>query len=96
MPIYAADPLVRRSAALQKTADASPPVARIAPQTIARLGLEAGERVSLGREEAGDAVCNLLLVADETLAENCVRVIAAHADTAGLGAFGGAIRVERI
>lgn len=93
VPIYFADPIVRRAPSLQKTRDAAAPVARIAPATLAALGLAAGDRV---RVAAGGAGVELVAVADEGLAPNCVRVAAAHAATAALGPMSGQLSVERV
>lgn len=93
VPIYFADPLVRRSPALQKARDAAPPAARIAPATLSALGLEAGNRVRLTQRGAS---VELHVVADEQVAPNCVRIAAAHRSTAALGAMSGELSVERI
>ena len=92
VPIHFADPIARRAPALQKTRDAAAPVARVAPATIAALGLAAGEQVSVSH---GGASVRLTLVADTRLAEGCVRVAAAHPSTAALGAMSGDLSVER-
>ncbi|THF62564.1 NADH-quinone oxidoreductase subunit NuoG [Pseudothauera rhizosphaerae] len=93
VPIHFADPLVRRAPALQRTRDAAAPVARASRATLAALGLAGGERVRLAQ---GAARAELTIVADDKLADGCVRVAAAHPDTATLGALSGAISVERI
>jgi NADH-quinone oxidoreductase subunit G len=94
VPIYHADPLVRRAPSLARTRDAAAAgVARIAPSPRASLGLEAGCRVRL---KQGGGVAELSLVADEGLAAGCVRIPAAHAATAALGAIAGQISVERV
>ncbi|MDR1646922.1 MAG: NADH-quinone oxidoreductase subunit NuoG [Zoogloeaceae bacterium] len=92
VPIYFTDALVRRSAPLQKTADAAAPTARLAPATLARLGFAAGETVRV-RQGAGET--SLTLVADAALPEDCVRVAAGHAATAALGAMFGVLTLER-
>jgi len=93
VPIYFADPVVRRAAPLQKTKDAAVPVARLSPATLAQLGVSAGERVRVGQ---GSEAVELLAAADETLAAGCVRIAAAHRTTAALGALGGRLSVERV
>src|SRR3989441_12663671 len=45
VPIYFADPLVRRSVALRKTPDAQPPRAWMNAKLMARLGISAGQAV---------------------------------------------------
>ncbi|MCL4799619.1 MAG: NADH-quinone oxidoreductase subunit NuoG [Burkholderiales bacterium] len=93
VPIYFADPVVRRAPSLQRTRDGAAPKARMNAATIARLGLEAGARVRV-RQGGGDAV--LELAADEGLADGVLRVAAAHPSTAALGAMFGPIAVERV
>ncbi|HLT25302.1 MAG TPA: NADH-quinone oxidoreductase subunit NuoG [Zeimonas sp.] len=97
VPIYAADPVVRRAPSLQQTNDALlAPRARMNAATIARLGLQAGEQVLLRQtrgERSGEAV--LELVADDTLADGVVRVPAALPETASLPESFGPIHVER-
>ncbi|HZV54371.1 MAG TPA: NADH-quinone oxidoreductase subunit NuoG [Rhodocyclaceae bacterium] len=92
VPIYFADPLVRRAASLQKTKDAAAPTARMNAATLAKLGVAAG---SLVKVSAGGTPSVLATALDAGLADNCVRVAAAHASTANLGAPCGAITVER-
>jgi NADH-quinone oxidoreductase subunit G len=92
VPIYFADPIVRRAPALQETADAAPPRARANGAVLARLGLNPGERVRV-RQDGGEAVLEVAL--DDALADGVLRVAAAHPATAGLGAMFGEISVER-
>lgn len=92
VPIYFADPVVRRAPALQKARDAAAPAARMAASTLAALGIRAGERVSLRQ---GEGRAELLAELDEGIADGCVRIAAAHVSTAGLGAMSGEITVER-
>jgi NADH-quinone oxidoreductase subunit G len=91
VPIYFADPLVRRAPSLQKTRDARPPRARVHPDTLGKLGIGAGRKVRV-RQGSGDAVVDL--IADACVPRDCVRLSAAHASTAGLGAMFGEISVE--
>ena len=92
VPIHFADPLVRRATALQKTRDAAPPLARIHPQTLKALGLEAGETVSL-RSAQGEV--KIACEADMLVAQGCVRLATAHASTAALGGLFSELVVER-
>jgi NADH-quinone oxidoreductase subunit G len=92
VPIYFADPLARRSPALQKTADAAAPTARMSAATLAQSGVADGAQV---RVKQGQGEALLLARADETVPAGCVRVAAAHASTAGLGDMFGSIAVER-
>ncbi|MEP7208919.1 MAG: NADH-quinone oxidoreductase subunit NuoG, partial [Casimicrobiaceae bacterium] len=91
VPIYAADPIVRRAPSLQKTADARPPMARMHPSTLARLGLapEADVRI---RQGAGETV--LVAMADPAVPEGAVRISAAHPTTAMLPGLHGIVTVE--
>ncbi|HNH63951.1 MAG TPA: NADH-quinone oxidoreductase subunit NuoG, partial [Thauera aminoaromatica] len=92
VPIHFADPIARRAPSLQKTRDAAAPTARIAPATLAALGLAAGDRVRVAQ---GTASVELVAQADDGLAAGCVRVAAAHPSTAALGAMSGDLSVER-
>jgi NADH-quinone oxidoreductase subunit G len=93
VPIYFADPLVRRSEPLQKTADAKPPRARMNAKVLAELGLAQGDRVRV-RQGAGEA--ELVVALDERVADGTVRIAAAHASTARLGPMAGEITVEKV
>ena len=92
VPIYFADPLVRRSPPLQKTRDARPPKAWMNGRLAARLGVTAKDQV-LVKQSAGQAKLDVGL--DERLPDDCVRVAAAHASTAALGPMFGSVTVER-
>lgn len=92
VPIYFADPLVRRATSLQQTKDAVVPAARMNPATLAELGVAVGAQVRV-RQDGGEAV--LMACADATVPAGCVRVAAAHATTAALGDMFGPINVER-
>ena len=92
VPIYFADPLVRRSPPLQKTRDARPPKAWMNGKLAARLGVTAKDQV-LVKQNAGQA--KLAVGLDERLPDDCVRVAAAHASTAALGPMFGSVTVER-
>jgi NADH-quinone oxidoreductase subunit G len=93
VPIYFADPLVRRAPSLQKTRDAQPPKAWMNAQLMQRLGIAAGQPV---RVTQGEGEARLVAALDERLPDDCVRVAAGHPSTAGLGAMGGALRIEKL
>jgi NADH-quinone oxidoreductase subunit G len=93
VPAYFADALVRRADALQRTRDAKAPAARLNAATLASLGLAAGDRVRL-RQGTGEA--ELSVVLDASVPDQCVRVAAAHAATAGLGAMFGELKLEKL
>ena len=92
VPIYFADAVVRRARSLQMTADAKPPKARMSPLLLKTLGIENGSSV---RVSQGAGSTTLVALADDKLAENVVRIAAAHPATAGLGLMFGAVSVEK-
>ncbi|MCC7327397.1 MAG: NADH-quinone oxidoreductase subunit G [Burkholderiales bacterium] len=92
VPIYFADPLVRRSAPLQLTADARPPVARMHRSLFDTLGLAKGGQVRV-KQGRGEAV--LSAVVDAAVPPGVVRIAAAHTSTCGLDGLSGAVELER-
>ncbi|MDQ2918094.1 MAG: NADH-quinone oxidoreductase subunit NuoG [Pseudomonadota bacterium] len=92
VPIYSADPLVRRAPSLQATADAKPPKARVNQTLLDQLGIEAGAQVKI-RQGRGEAV--LATQVDAAVPPGVVRVAAAHPSTCGLEGLSGPISVER-
>ena len=92
VPVNFSDAIVRRAPALQQTADAVAPAARMCEQTLAAAGLAPGDKVRV-RQGSGEAV--LVARADNNVPAGCVRVAAAHASTASLGEPFGPIFVER-
>ena len=93
VPIYAADPLVRRAASLQKTRDAKLPAARMSAATLSHLKLADGAAVSV-RQGGGEAMLTVAL--DAGVPEGCVRVAAAHPATRTLGPMFGYVAVEGV
>jgi NADH-quinone oxidoreductase subunit G len=93
VPVYFADPLVRRAPSLQKTADAAPPTARMPSATRAALGVQPSDKV---RVKGAGGVVELQVEADENLAPGCIRIAAAHASTVPLGPLHGELSVERL
>jgi NADH-quinone oxidoreductase subunit G len=97
VPLYFADPIVRRAPSLQATRDAQPPAVRMNAATLARLGLAAGDAVQvrqpLGSAGQGDAT--LVAALDVGVADGTVRIATGHPSTAGLGSMFGEIVVER-
>jgi NADH-quinone oxidoreductase subunit G len=89
VPIYFADPLVRRSPPLQETKDARPPKARMGSRLMERLGIAAGQPVRVNGVKLDSA-------RDDTVADGCVLVSAAHASTAGVGPLFGTVRLEKV
>jgi NADH-quinone oxidoreductase subunit G len=93
VPIYFADPLVRRAPSLQKTRDARAPRAWMNARLMAKLGLADGQPV---RVTQGGGEARLRAALDDKLPEDCVRIAAAHASTAGLGPMFGTVEIEKI
>jgi NADH-quinone oxidoreductase subunit G len=93
VPIYQTDPLVRRAASLQRTADARPPQVGLGTALWRQLGLQSGDRVCVMQDD-----CSAVLPArlDDTLAPTVVRLAAGHPDTAAMGAMFGPISVEKV
>ena len=92
VPIYAADAVVRRATALQKTSDAATPCVTMRSDELAKLGVKSGDQV---RVSQGQGSVNLAVTADDKLPTGVARVAAGHAATAALGAMFGTIVVER-
>jgi NADH-quinone oxidoreductase subunit G len=91
VPIYAADPLVRRAASLQKTRDAKAPTARMNAATLSKLSLAEGAAVRVCQGGGEAMLCAEL---DPGVPAGCVRVAAAHPATRTLGPMFGPIAVE--
>jgi len=92
VPQYEFDPIVRRSAPLQKTKYNIRPMARMHSEQLQELGLQDGDIV-VARQDKGEAILKVRL--DNHVAKGCVRVAAAHPLTAGLGDLMGDITVEK-
>jgi NADH-quinone oxidoreductase subunit G len=93
VPIYQADPIVRRAESLQSTFDALPPKVWMAPTTLENLNITAGTQVKV---KQGIEFVQLEAACDEKLPVNCVRVACAHPKTAALGDLFGEIWVEKL
>jgi len=89
VPIYFADPLVRRSPPLQKTRDARPPRAWMNSRLLAKTGVAAGQPVLV------NGSVRLMAALDDRLPDECVRISAAHPATAGAGAMFGELQLAR-
>ncbi|HEX9395282.1 MAG TPA: NADH-quinone oxidoreductase subunit NuoG [Burkholderiales bacterium] len=92
VPIYFADPLVRRSPPLQATRDAEAPKAWMNGRLLNRLQVSEKQFV---RVRQGNGEASLQVALDDKLPDECVRVAAGHASTAGLGAMFGAVTVQK-
>ncbi len=93
VPQYESDPIVRRSAPLQKTKYNIKPMARMNAEDMRVLDLREGDTV-LAKQDKGSAILTVRL--DNHVAKGCVRVTAAHEDTIGLGDLMGDISIEKI
>ena len=91
IPIYNADPIVRRAESLQQTRDARTPKARLNTQTRAALGLDEAAQVRVS-DAGGEAIVSLEL--DERVADGVVRLAAGVLATSGLAALGGPITIS--
>jgi NADH-quinone oxidoreductase subunit G len=92
VPIYFGDPIVRRAGSLQRTRDALPPRAWVAPALAEKLGVKQGERVKVRQ---GDGSATVEVGVDPRLPQGCVRLATAHRHTAGLGPMFGTVTLER-
>ena len=92
VPIYFADPLVRRAPSLQQTVDAKPPRARMSAITLQQIGVADGAAIRV-RQGRGEAV--LPATVDAAVPAGVVRIAAAHPSTCGLDGLSGPITVER-
>ena len=92
VPIYFADPLVRRAPSLQRTRDARPPRAWMNSRLLQKLGVAAGQPVIVRQ---GEGSARLAAALDDALPEDCVRVAAAHPSTVGLGGLFGSLELAK-
>jgi NADH-quinone oxidoreductase subunit G len=92
LPIYSADTLVRRSPALQATADGAAPCATLSTELWQSLGLAVGDQVQVSQGEG--SVC-LPAKLDPHLAPTVVRVPTGHPDTLALGPMFGPLQVAK-
>ncbi|NDU85810.1 MAG: NADH-quinone oxidoreductase subunit G [Ferrovum sp.] len=88
---YHADPLVRRSPALQATRLGTEICVTLHPSSAQSMGLVAGQKV---RVHQGESSAELVLQLDSSLALGCAAVPTGHPLTAGLGEAMGFIVVE--
>lgn len=93
VPIYQADPVVRRAESLQATHDAASPKAWMSTAIMEKWGFVAGEQVKV---KQGEGFIHLEAACDEKLPANCIRIACAHPKTAALGDLFGEIVVEKL
>jgi len=92
VPIYFADPLVRRAVSLQQTTDARPPKARMHRSLLDKLGVTEGAQVKI-KQGRGEAI--LAAAVDAAVPPGIVRIAAAHPSTCGLEGLSGPVTVEK-
>jgi len=93
VPIYEADPWVRRADSLQRTADARPLGAVLPTGLWNQLGLNDGDRVQVMQ---GTASAVLPARRDDTLADGTVRIPSGTAAARSLGAMFGPLTVTKV
>src|SRR5262249_15374970 len=93
VPPYAADALVRRARSLQLTRDGAPPIVSMNRALADKLGLREGDMARV-RQGTAEAVVGFAI--DDKLPAGCIRLPAARAETAALGAMFGGLAVERV
>ncbi|OFZ67278.1 MAG: NADH-quinone oxidoreductase subunit G [Betaproteobacteria bacterium RBG_16_56_24] len=93
VPIYSADAVVRRAAALQKTRDAATPCVVMHSSELQKLGVKSGDTVKVNQ---GKAIVRLSVLGDDTMPAGTARIAAGHPATAELGPMLGTITVEPI
>ncbi len=92
VPIYATDPLVRRSRPLQETMDAKAAAVYINGSVAASLGVTGGDRVKVTQ---GTGSVELPVVIDEQVANGCAVIPGAMPETVNLGALHGPVEIEK-
>ncbi|NYT65265.1 NADH-quinone oxidoreductase subunit G [Alcaligenaceae bacterium] len=93
VPIYRVDAIVRRSEALQATTASRLPQAHASTVTLAGLNIQSGDLVNVA---SAQGQVTLTVVADDTVADQCVRVSTAFNETLDLGASAGSLTLERV
>ncbi len=91
-PIYATDPLVRRSQPLQNSSDGKQAFAVMSDNVMHKLGLKDGDTVKV---KQGDGVATLPAKADNSVPDACVWVPTGLPQTQALGDLFGPIQVSK-
>lgn len=92
VPIYFADPLVRRASSLQRTQDAQTPKMHVCGRTANSVGVAPGD---IARVTSAYGSVELEVALDDGLPEGTVRIPGGHAATVALGSMFGELAVER-
>ena len=91
-PIYATDPLVRRSVPLQKSADGKQAFASMSLSELEKAGLADGDMVKI-KQDSGQAT--LAVRADESVPAGCVWIPAGIPETQSLGELFASVEVSK-
>jgi len=92
-PIYATDPLVRRSMPLQNSRDGKQAFALMPDSVMSKLGLQDGDTVKV---KQGDGEATLAAKADNGVPDACVWVATGLPQTQALGDLFGPIQVSKV
>ena len=90
---YQADAIVRRAAALQKSAVGAPPVATMNGMDLKRLGINDGDSLKISQ---GSGVVVVSVKKDDKLPAHCIRIPGGHEATAVLGGLFGSVSLEPV
>ena len=91
VPIFNADPIVRRAGSLQQTRASRTPTAHASTATLTALGLNDAAKVRVQDAAGGEAI--VTLEKDEQVADGVVRLAAGMDATSGLSALGGLVTI---
>jgi len=92
IPIYATDPLVRRSVPLQKSADGKQAFASMSASELSKLGVADGDMVKV---KQGGGTAKLAARADENVPQGCVWVPSGLPETQTLGDLFAPVEVSK-
>ena len=90
---YQADAIVRRAAALQKSAVGAPPLATMNGMDLTRLGINDGDSLKISQ---GSGVVVVSVKKDDKLPAHCIRIPGGHEATAVLGGLFGSVSLEPV
>ncbi len=93
VPIYQADPIVRRAESLQQTRDANQVYAWMPAGLMNTMNISSGDQI---RIQQNNESIQLEAACDDKLPAGCVRVPCAHPKTTALGAMFGEIVIEKL
>ncbi|MEN8130638.1 MAG: NADH-quinone oxidoreductase subunit NuoG [Pseudomonadota bacterium] len=93
VPIYALDPLVRRSAPLQQTPDSKPAAAYLSAPQAEALGVTGGQQVIVQQD---DYQAELPLIIDDSIPSGCVWIPAGLKGTRALGSGVGSVELRKV